>query len=235
MANAAKTKPKDQTPFITLSSRETIGWSVALFLLFGWLFFLGVLVGRGSIEVDLIPTDVQRELAVIPDKQAVPRPEQQAAPLTPTVPPVELSFYKEVNQSEEAITKSSRMTKKETPVLKPGQAPSQAVTLTPAKPPSTSPPAVTRPAKKPATAPAIAPPTSGFTIQVAAHIKEASAQSEAKALRDKGFPAYFMAATNSKGQTWYRVRVGRFSERDAAKKELARLAPLKGKAYVVKL
>lgn len=235
MANAAKTHPKDQTPFITLSSRETFGWSVALFLLFGWLFFLGVLVGRGSIEVDLIPTDVQRELAVIPDKQAVPRPEQQAPALPPTAPPVELSFYKEVNQSEEAITKSSRMTKKETPVLKPGQAPSQARVRPPAKPPSAVAPTITRPAKKPTAVPAIAPPTSGFTIQVAAHIKEASAESEVKALRKEGFPAYFMAATNSKGQTWYRVRVGQFTERDAAKKELARLAPLKSKAYVVKL
>ncbi|SCY88892.1 SPOR domain-containing protein [Desulfoluna spongiiphila] len=237
MANAAKAKPKDRPPFITLSSRETLGWSAALFLLFGWLFFLGVLVGRGSIEVELIPTAVERELAVVPDKQAVPLPEKEARATEAVPHDVELSFYTEVKQSEEAITKSSRMTKAEVPVIAPGQPGSQPVARAPEKPRASvqAPPAtpVTLPA--PVAAPTMAPPTSGYTIQVAAHIKETAADAEARTLRKQGFPAYFMAAKNSKGQTWYRVRVGHFAKRDEAAKELTRLARLKGKAYVVKL
>jgi len=244
MANAAKAKPKDRPPFITLSSRETLGWSAALFLLFGWLFFLGVLVGRGSIEVELIPTAVERELAVIPEKQAVPLPEKEALATEAVPHGVELSFYTEVKQSEEAITKSSRMTKAEIPVIAPGQPGAQPVAQAPEKPKASAlaPPAApaTRPASvgapaAPLVAPPMAPPTSGYTIQVAAHIKETSADAEARTLRKQGFPAYFMAAKNSKGQTWYRVRVGHFAKRDEAAKELTRLARLKGKAYVVKL
>ncbi|VFQ43713.1 SPOR domain-containing protein [Desulfoluna butyratoxydans] len=238
MANAAKAKPKARPPFITLSSRETLGWSTALFLLFGWLFFLGVLVGRGSIEVELIPTAVQRELAVIPDKQAVPQPDKETLPPEAVPPDVPLSFYTEVKQSEEAITKSSRMTKADKTVLAPGQAAVPLASPVPPKPKAAvakapaPPPVVTAPAK--ASAP-MAPPTSGYTIQVAAHIKESAAEAEAQTLREKGLSAYVMAAKNNKGQTWYRVRVGHFTQRDQAKEELTRLARLKRKAYVVKL
>ena len=195
------------------------------------MFFLGVLVGRGSIEVDLSPSEVARELAVIPDKQAVPLLEKEAQALPATPPPVELSFYKEVRQSEEAITKSSRMTKAETPVLTPRVAatrPSGPVSDATVLPPAIR---VTQPVPETA----ITPPTEGFTIQVAAHIQEAAAESEAKALRAKGFPAYFMASKNTKGQTWYRVRVGHFTDRAVANQELTLLARLKTKAYVVKL
>ncbi|WP_300669418.1 SPOR domain-containing protein [Desulfoluna sp.] len=231
MANAAKTNPKAPTPFITRSSRETLGWSTALFLLFGWLFFLGVLVGRGSIEVNLIPTDVQRELAVMPDKQTVPGLDKKSPDSKTPPPSVELSFYKEVKQSEEAITKSSRMTKTQKPVIPPGQAAQPEATSA-----SPSPAPVVARTERPApVSPPITPPSEGFTIQVAAHIQEESADAEAKALRNQGFPAYFMAATNSKGQTWYRVRVGHFAKHADAAKALSRLARLKSKAYVVKL
>ena len=167
MVNSAKANPKDPTPFISLSIRETTGWSVALFLLFGWLFFLGVLVGRGSIEVNLIPTEVARELAVIPDKQAVPTLEKEAQALPATPPPVELSFYKEVKQSEEAITKSSRMTKAETPVLTPRVA--ATLPSAPAAPAAAQPPAPL--ATRPAPQAAIPPPTAGFTSQVSLQVR----------------------------------------------------------------
>jgi len=238
MANAAKAKPKDRPPFITLSLRETLGWSSALFLLFGWLFFLGVLVGRGSIEVALIPTAVQRELAVIPDKKAVPLAQKENGASVAIPLDVELSFYTEIKQSEEAVTKSSRMTKIKKPVLTPSLATRQLPTQGPGAAIEEAP--VTRPAPRAAAAapmavPAIPSPTSGYTIQVAAHIREASAEAEARALRSQGFPAYFVAVINSKGQTWYRVRVGHFAKHDEATSELTRLARLKRKAYVVKL
>lgn len=232
MANAQKAPLKDPPPFITLSSRETLGWSLGLFLLFGGLFFLGVLVGRGSIVVELTPTAVQRELAMIPDKQAVPQ--MTAAPEAPGAS-VELSFYKEVKQSEEAVTKSSRMEKNQKPVLTPAQAPRLPEATAPKVPPSA--PGAPEPAPKPApeAAPRPTVPTSGFTIQVAAHIQRAAAEAEADALGRQGFPAYVLAAKNSKGQTWYRVRVGHFAQRSDATLALTRLARVKGKAYVVKL
>lgn len=228
MANAQKAPLKDPPPFITLSSRETLGWSLGLFLLFGGLFFFGVLVGRGSIVVELIPTAVQRELATIPDKQAVPQ--VAAAPEAPGSS-VELSFYKEVKLSEEAVTKSSRMKKAAKTVLTPAQAPRLPEAAPPKVPPSA--PGAPRPA--PEAAPRPTAPTSGFTIQVAAHIQRASAEAEAETLNRQGFPAYVLAAKNSKGQTWYRVRVGHFAQRSDAALALTRLARVKGKAYVVKL
>ena len=229
MAKFAESHPKEPRPFIILSSCETLGWSVALFILFGWLFFLGVLVGRGSIKVDLIPTQVQLELAVVIDKKAVSRLGKEGGAPKETVSPVKLSFYKEVKQGEEAVTKSSRMTKAEKLVITPEKA--AVLPLVKASPAVPIPPPVVRPAPQEA----ISVTDSGFTIQVAAHIDEAAAKSEANALRNQGFPAYFIAAKNGRGQTWYRVRVGRFSQRIDANRELSRLIRLKSKAYVVKL
>ena len=228
MAKSAESHPKEPRPFITLSSRETMGWSFVLFILFGWLFFLGVLVGRGSIQVDLIPTQMQLELAVVSEKQTVlPLGKERKNPKE-TTSPVELSFYKEIKQGEEAITKSGRMTKADKSVMTPG--------MVVRAPRVEAPPVVPAPPEaRPVSLGPIVTPLSGFTIQVAAHNQEAVAESEVKRLRDKGFPAYFIMAKNGKGQTWYRVRVGRFTQRSNAKQELSRLVRFESNAYVVKL
>ncbi len=232
MAKSAESHLKEPRPFIILSRRETMGWSSALFILFGGLFFLGVLVGRGSIQVDLIPPQIQRELAVVPDRQSVPPLEKERRDPKETASPVALSFYTEVKQGEEAITKSSRMTKAEKSVITPGRVPQPSrVEATPPVIPAPSAPLVARPVSLGP----IVTPLSGFTIQVAAHNKEAVAQAEVRRLRGQGFPAYFIMAKNETGPTWYRVRVGRFTQRSDANKELSRLVRFESSAYVVKL
>jgi len=94
-------------------------------------------------------------------------------------------------------------------------------------------PAVTTPEPaKPATKARIAlpPPPSGtgtFTVQVSSWESRATADAQAAALVAKGLPA-FVEEGVVEGETWHRVRVGRFATEADAEKEAARLADILG-------
>jgi cell division septation protein DedD len=73
----------------------------------------------------------------------------------------------------------------------------------------------------------------GWTVQVNATTNPQQARDMAHALKAKGYDAYTVQAP-TRGQTWYRVRVGRFSSRDQAKDLEDRLRTTEGleHAYV---
>jgi len=62
----------------------------------------------------------------------------------------------------------------------------------------------------------------GWTVQVNATTNSQQAAELARGLRAKGYDAYTVQAP-MRGQTWYRVRVGRFTVRDKAKEMEAKL------------
>jgi cell division septation protein DedD len=73
----------------------------------------------------------------------------------------------------------------------------------------------------------------GWTVQVNATTNPQQATDLAHSLRAKGYDAYTVQAP-MRGQTWYRVRVGRFSARDKAKELETKLKDSEGmeNAYV---
>jgi DedD protein len=73
----------------------------------------------------------------------------------------------------------------------------------------------------------------GWTVQVNATTNPQQATDLARALRGKGYDAYTVQAPMH-GQTWYRVRVGRFPSKDKAKELEAKLKASDGmeNAYV---
>lgn len=73
----------------------------------------------------------------------------------------------------------------------------------------------------------------GWTVQVNATTNPQQATDLARALRGKGYDAYTVQAPMH-GQTWYRVRVGRFPSKDKAKELEAKLKGSDGmeNAYV---
>lgn len=200
--------------------------------LFAWMFFLGIMVGRGSVEISLYPTDLQQEMMAESQRQDVVRSQEGGDPEQPEEAPasVELSFYKQVKQSEELVTKRRQVTKLEVRVVAPNQ-----VGKAPVVPKSK----VAEPSKRsaPVKAPKLSPPSdsSGYTIQVAAHAERAAAEKELSQLTSNGFSGYIVSVKAGDGRTWYRVRVGHYTNKDAALKELSRLAAVKKSAYVVKL
>ncbi len=73
----------------------------------------------------------------------------------------------------------------------------------------------------------------GWTVQVNATTNPQQATDLARGLRAKGYDAYTLQAP-MRGQTWYRVRVGRFPTREKAKEVETRLRTTEGmeNAYV---
>ena len=73
----------------------------------------------------------------------------------------------------------------------------------------------------------------GWTVQVNATTNVAQAIDLARRLKAKGYDAYTVQAP-LRGQTWYRVRVGRYSSRDQAKEMESRLKDTEGleSAYI---
>lgn len=57
----------------------------------------------------------------------------------------------------------------------------------------------------------------GWTVQVNATTDLEEARQQAQRLRMKGFDAYTVQAPTRGGPTWYRIRVGRFSNREKAR------------------
>lgn len=104
--------------------------------------------------------------------------------------------------------------------------------------PAVAPTAETKTEQAPETAPESAPPPTatetapesavpsgggGFTVQVRSSPSETDARAFADALRSAGFDAYVVKADLGKRGVWYRVRVGRFESREAARASIGKL------------
>ncbi len=72
-----------------------------------------------------------------------------------------------------------------------------------------------------------------FTVQVSAYTKEPDAVEHTKALKDKGFSAFYIPATVS-GQTWFRVNVGLYSTSKEAQDYMKKIVGADIKSAIVK-
>jgi cell division septation protein DedD len=85
---------------------------------------------------------------------------------------------------------------------------------------------------KPETKPELKPAAAAggklrYTIQLASYPEKGLAEEEVKNNKKQGYAAFVVAFKQGKS-TWYRVRLGRFSDRDAAEKLLRELKSKEG-------
>jgi cell division septation protein DedD len=201
-----------------------VGFGIASAL----IFLFGIWVGRDVAERRL----VQEERVV-----RLPMPAQPTPSAETKQGAVDVSFYQSLKekayQRETAVAASptaARVAQVDTPTPLPtNTAPRPTPPRTPAVPPKhTEPPArVERPERADVWADA------GWTVQVNATTDSQQAMNLARALKAKGYDAYTLQAP-MRGQTWYRVRVGRFASREKAKELENRLRTTEGMegAYV---
>jgi cell division septation protein DedD len=197
---------------------------IGLFILLSWIFVLGILVGRGFIpETYTVVSELKKK---VQRWQGTQEPEES---VTPSSSPEELSrdprlaFYDRLSSkkdearrkgSERDASKSNSKTKKRTP--------SNTITVAPAP--------LKKPVVKNGKEQGKENKKGGYTIQVASLADKRKAQKLSNDLDKKGYAAYYYAVKVS-GQTFYRVRCGRFRSKEEAARyadDLARKERIRG-------
>jgi hypothetical protein len=146
----------------------------------------------------------------LPDPAAAQQP--PAAPGTAAEPP--LSFYKTLPSGQKGNVLGSGINTKDEKSKQPLQAP---IPTNLTKPPATD-------AQKPADKPAVtekAAANTGYTVQVASYALKSEAETLKNTLAGKGYNAFISESHQGDKGIWYRVRVGRKMEQEAAR-ELAK-------------
>ena len=152
------------------------------------------------------PTAGQQQTAAQPANAAHDPKVHGPAPASPAAP-VPLSFFDNLPRGQKQTVLGSGINEKPKPVPPPAAIPqpvSKQVTQ-----PVTPAPAAPKPA-------AVPPSASGFVVQVASFNNRKEAEATRTKLAAKGYSATLSEVElNDKG-TWYRVRIGRHLEREAA-------------------
>ena len=208
--------------------RMAWGQYLLVFFVAAWMFVLGVLVGRGTAPVHFDTQALQEELAALRDamlkkeREAVEkaiRGEDEKAPL---------EFY-------EALKKDGLDTTVQipAPAVSTAEPPPRAEMSESVQPPHKSRtvtmakrskvPEKPTPEKAPSSPPAAVKTKGKLTIQVASMKDGAAAERIAANLKKDGYPAYVSRIVIPDKGLWFRVRVGRYMEREQATADMTRL------------
>jgi cell division septation protein DedD len=203
-----------------------LGFGQLFALIFGFLitsaliFLFGIWIGRAWMESRLVQEERIVRLPVPTPAGGKEEERGEAA---------DLSFYRELKE------KAYQRLQEATPPIPATPAPVAQQIRTPISTPTNTRRQVTEKPKltptpvpfAPAKRTEPAPPEkewadAGWTVQVNATTNVQQATELARNLRAKGYDAYTVQAP-MRGQTWYRVRVGRFTSREKANELEARL------------
>lgn len=227
----------DQQPkfAIQITRKASLLWAGVLLFVMGWMFVLGILVGRGTAPVPLKAHALEQELRNLKAAMLRQQQEEIETRVNPgDAPATELGFYEALKKppapTARRIADAPQAVKKPAPVLaeKKPAAPTPIPERKPEKAalPPTVPPVAAKPVAAPKTvAPAATAPAQKerFAIQVGAFKDAASADGMVDRLRGKGYPAYHLRTELPGKGVWYRVRVGAFAAREGAETMLTRL------------
>ncbi|HBF42777.1 MAG TPA: hypothetical protein DDW42_03955 [Desulfobacteraceae bacterium] len=199
-----KTNKGPKRYHVDLSLMSILFWSSGLFFLLGWIFVLGILVGRGFFPDGMKNlSELKNQIAKLQDMVSSndstdikinKKPEKNS----------EFAFYDELS------AKKGKAAKKRTPSAK------KTVHKISDKKKNTH----ISPTKKGAK----------YTVQLCSLNSEINALKMVNRLIDQGYPAYYLKS-NTKGKTHFRVRCGPFKNKKEAsdiKWRLAKKEKLKG-------
>ncbi|MEJ2096948.1 MAG: SPOR domain-containing protein [Deltaproteobacteria bacterium] len=200
-SSAKTTQGGKKKIMVQLTGKSMALWLCLLFLVCGWMFVLGVLVGRGTAPVNFDIQAIQKELIAL--KESMLRKEKNT---------IELQLEKESAKSNlefyEALKGKSTADEIELPPKK--EAPEKPATEVVKKTPSP-------PLQVEKKAPPVLPSAKGhLAVQVASTKDSKSADRMVGLLRKKGYSAFSIRAEIPEKGTWYRVRIGYFDSKTAA-------------------
>lgn len=218
---------------LEFSGSSIFFWSLALFFLMGWLFILGILVGRGFLNEKLeniseLKSSIAKLQRMVKEKES----SQKIGEKGPDKGP-EFAFYKELvdekggktGRQKPADDKDAGTTKAEVEPRKEIEKKAESIPE-PAKPAESLPANSDRveegvrinaeAQKKPPQESKIGEEKSGaFSLQVASLTTSGQAQKLVATLKNRGYSS-FINKVNIGGKTYYRVHCGPFSSRQEA-------------------
>ncbi|MGE5256100.1 MAG: SPOR domain-containing protein [Hyphomicrobiales bacterium] len=218
----AKPTDKDSAkkPLVALSRKAIAGWVVVVFIISGWMFGLGVMVGRGIAPVSFDVDQLKRKLESL-QKSDPPSPRSSSRPEpTEMKNKTDLGFYESLPKNREETDLPNISPPPQAARQEPG-AQRTAEGLGAAKTEKPAAAAAAAPAPPPSPAPAA--PGKPFTVQVSAVKTEEEARHLLDRLRQRGYAAYIEPISIPDKGTWYRVRMGEFPSKEFAKSTVDRL------------
>ena len=215
MGKGESPKKKKKKHKIELTYPSMFLWGFFLFFLLGWIFILGILVGRGLLPGPVTAiTGLKDHISKLPGVAGSGKTQGLKSQNKSNSDP-KLVFYEKLSvKKEEAKKKWVPERKKSEPLEKPE------------KPENPEKPRQIR-----------APPVDNaqYTVQIASLEDQNMAQKLIGELTSRGYPAYFYEAKVD-GRIYYRIRCGRFVSRGEADDYAIRLATETGhKGFVSKL
>ncbi len=211
MKQTTKTVQKKE-PFITLSGKSAAGWSGLFVFSFAMIFFIGTLVGRGSIKVDLGQKKLSKEIGNY--ENSLNNVKNKNVEIIDDTP--DLVFYETLQKKESPKSsvrkknspkvhrKVKKIVKKKTVVYKPALAVKEKKVLNDNLLGKNS-------------------DIYKYSIQIASFKGVNDAKKTVNNFKKKGYSAYYVKAVVRSSEVWYRVRIGAFKDRIDAKKTLLRL------------
>jgi cell division septation protein DedD len=232
---------KDKPSGIQISPRGKLIWGALIVFIAGWMFVLGIIVGRGMAPVNLEVGKLEKELSDLKAKMLDQQKSEVEAQLSGKKSHLPVLGYPEAltsskkqepfkslpMQPPEKARKTTEVEKApiKKPAAEPKPAPKPRSTPAPKPAPAVKPVASSKPkeASGPKPSPRTAPQKGRFSIQVAAVQDTKGAEQLAARLRKQGYQAYQVRSDVTGKGVWYRVRVGAFEDRGAADRMLAKL------------
>jgi cell division septation protein DedD len=224
---------------IQLNGKQLVFLFMAATVVSVVIFLCGVLVGRGARPLAADPATVASTDSVVTEipvetpaasASGTAQPESVEPPPTPAD---ELTYYERLERDKPpAETLKPQDTRRETAAATPSagaatrSVPPTTGATTPAATPALPPPAAAVPAPVTTSAPtstSAEPGGPGYVVQVAALQARGEADTIAKRLSGKGYPAYVTAPVSGGSAPIYRVRVGKYKSRREAEQVAARL------------
>ena len=229
-------------PILVLSRRAIIGWACFIFFVCAWMFFIGVLVGRGTAPIKFDIAGLQKKLEASREDLKNKERQRNQGQSGIVKDKTKLDFYEALRDNREdtqigkkklspLISKKAEPLPAEKPPLKiDGNAEEKIIEN--AEPPETG--SAKLPQKPPIASNSKAGPSvKTYTIQVVSVKDARDADRLVAELKKKGFYAY-RAIGKVPGQgIWYRVRIGDYKSRASARHTLNQLKKAGLKPIVV--
>jgi len=204
-----KTNPSKKAKYqIELSSMSLVFWAVCILFFMGWIFVLGVLVGRGFLPANTAIADLKSQVTKLQEMVGRNKRADQKPQAKDDIDS-KLGFYDKLESKKEDKRKPFPELPPEPPksekTVKPADKTLADVKADIAKKDSS--------VKKQDAAQNAGP--FRYVIQIAALDEKAKAEDMVRKLSERGVEAY-LQETVVKGKTFYRVRCGKFVTKEEA-------------------